>query len=141
MTSLIKLTVAVHCGLTQVLQEWDDAALERSLGHMPPAIQAACGDAVGEVRNMPRSCCQDGFTAAVRCSASTVSIISTTCDRISCGWSQIRARGRMLFAALTRAAPHCAKSLLAGMDSGIQKQLSQPLPLEAPGTCTAWFHT
>jgi len=45
----------------------------------------------------------------------------------------------MLFAALTRAAPHRAKSLLAGMDSGAQKQLSQPLPLDAPGTCTSKY--
>jgi len=51
----ILLSVSVHVGRTQVLEEWDDAALERSLGHIPPAVQAACGDAVGEVRNMPRS--------------------------------------------------------------------------------------
>ena len=55
----------------------------------------------------------------------------------TCCWSQIRARGRMLFAALTRAAPGRAKLLLAGMDSGAQKQLTQPLALDAPGTCSS----
>ena len=35
---------------SQVLEEWDQGALERSLGHVPPAVQAACCDAVGEAR-------------------------------------------------------------------------------------------
>ena len=60
----IMLRVSVHCGRPQVFEEWDDAALERSLGHMPPAIQAACCDAVGEVRNMPRICFKDSLQAA-----------------------------------------------------------------------------
>ena len=37
------------CSPAQVLEQWDDAALERCLAQMGPAIQAACCDAVGEV--------------------------------------------------------------------------------------------
>ena len=51
---------------------------------------------------------------------------------------QIRSRGRVLFAALTRMAPDRARSLLASMDSGAQKQLAQPHLHDAQGETPAW---
>ena len=50
-------TLLIHgiFGRAQVLEEWDHAALDRSLGQMATAIQAACSDAVGEARACARA--------------------------------------------------------------------------------------